>query len=258
MPLVWVLSVTIFLSPLALSLAANQSPKTKSILRAIFISLLTLEILFGFLGWDTNLPENTGFRLALLSKSLLPTFFSTTSVQILLLLLKREVLDEVSIFLNFTNTIVFFLAMISASNLLGYEVFGLVPVAEAFLVLLGNVIGLTLINQDRQISPTSAKKPAKYLFPLIILIVSVISLSAIFLDLIPQLPTINQSEAIRIVRDLPEVRSFLLETNGLVVAENRPKDNEYLIHVFEIKDNHTATFNWYRINQKTGEVTKEF
>lgn len=64
---------------------------------------------------------------------------------------------------------------------------------------------------------------------------------------------------------LPEVRDFdtLLrkETSGAahVALAERPtkEDGTYLIQVYEIRDNHTATFGWYRFAPETGQIYQE-
>lgn len=69
---------------------------------------------------------------------------------------------------------------------------------------------------------------------------------------------ITKQQALEKVRNLPEVQSYLKRVpNGRVEVDNEMA-GEYNVHVYEIKDGHTATFNWYRVSIKSGEVRAEF
>lgn len=69
---------------------------------------------------------------------------------------------------------------------------------------------------------------------------------------------ITAEQALEKVKGLSEVQQFLKDVpNGKVEVDNE-LEGKYNIHVYEIKDGHTATFNWYRVSIKSGEVKKEF
>lgn len=70
-------------------------------------------------------------------------------------------------------------------------------------------------------------------------------------------PIVSGKSAVAAVKSLPEVVSYLQRVNGLVLVSSET-DNVYIIQVFEIKDGHAATFNWYEVNKISGEITKEF
>lgn len=82
----------------------------------------------------------------------------------------------------------------------------------------------------------------------------------------PQIPQaaveedIPPNEAIVKVRKLAEVEGYLEQVpNARVEVDSTDQEtNTYLVHVYEIKNGHTATFNWYTVNKKTGEITAEF
>ena len=60
------------------------------------------------------------------------------------------------------------------------------------------------------------------------------------------------------VKKLPEVQEYLKNVpNGKVEVDNE-MEGEYNVHVYEVKNGHTATFNWYRVSIKSGEVKSEF
>ena len=64
--------------------------------------------------------------------------------------------------------------------------------------------------------------------------------------------------AIENVKKLPEVQDYLKRVpNGKVEVDNE-LEGEYNVHVYEVKDGHTATFNWYRVSIKSGKVSSEF
>lgn len=69
---------------------------------------------------------------------------------------------------------------------------------------------------------------------------------------------ISRSQAIENVKKLPEVQQYLKNVpNGIVEVDNE-MEGEYNVHVYEVKNGHTATFNWYRVSIKSGEVRAEF
>lgn len=68
---------------------------------------------------------------------------------------------------------------------------------------------------------------------------------------------INRKLAVENVKKLPEVQEYLKEVpNGKVEVDNELA-GEYNVHVYEVKNGHTATFNWYRVGIKSGEVRSE-
>ena len=72
--------------------------------------------------------------------------------------------------------------------------------------------------------------------------------------------TISPNEALAKVRELAEVKSYLVQIpNARIEVDSTDEEtNTYLVHVYEIKNGHTATFNWYTVDKKTGEITAEF
>ena len=67
---------------------------------------------------------------------------------------------------------------------------------------------------------------------------------------------ISRGLAIENVKKLPEVQEYLKNVpNGKIEVDNE-SEGEYNVHVYEIKDRHTATFNWYTVSIKSGEAQK--
>ncbi|MBI2029632.1 hypothetical protein HYT02_04405 [Candidatus Gottesmanbacteria bacterium] len=65
-------------------------------------------------------------------------------------------------------------------------------------------------------------------------------------------------QTIERIKNLPEVQEYLKNVPNGKVELSGQDDQNYNIQVFEIKDGHTATFNWYYVNKSTGEIKKEF
>lgn len=68
----------------------------------------------------------------------------------------------------------------------------------------------------------------------------------------------SKNQAVENVKKLPEVQQYLKDVpNGKVEVDNE-LEGEYNVHVYEVKNGHTATFNWYQVSIKSGEVRSEF
>lgn len=69
---------------------------------------------------------------------------------------------------------------------------------------------------------------------------------------------ISSEMAVEKVKNLPEVQQYLKDVpNGKVEVDNE-LEGEYNVHVYEVKNGHTATFNWYRVSIKSGDIRPEF
>ncbi len=82
---------------------------------------------------------------------------------------------------------------------------------------------------------------------------------------------ISKTQAVKLITDMPEVKKFIAnvkvagKTRGVTshIEYDRLEGGEHIIHVFELvpddaETSHTATFNWYHVNAKTGKISKEF
>lgn len=143
----------LLISPFVLKIALSQNKKTKNNLRLIFLGLLAFQVLSGFFNWETfRGPGRSGFELALaLPNSYLWVFFAVTIAQTVILLLKKQMLDTLTVVLNFANTVIFFTAMILISKTSSQQIVSLASIGVIFMVLTGNVIGLTLINKNQKL-----------------------------------------------------------------------------------------------------------
>lgn len=69
---------------------------------------------------------------------------------------------------------------------------------------------------------------------------------------------ITPQQAVASVKNLPEVQDYLkFVPNGKIEVDNEDESG-YNVHVYEIKDGHTATFNWYSVSVKDGNVKPQF
>ena len=69
---------------------------------------------------------------------------------------------------------------------------------------------------------------------------------------------ISKDLAVENVKKLPEVKDYLKEVPKALVEVDNELEGDYNVHVYEIKDGHTATFNWYKVNTATGTAEKQF
>lgn len=71
---------------------------------------------------------------------------------------------------------------------------------------------------------------------------------------------VTQEQALEKVRSLNEVKEYLIQVpNGKVEFDHEDEAaNAWVIHVYEVKNGHTATFNWYSVSKETGKMTDNF
>lgn len=69
---------------------------------------------------------------------------------------------------------------------------------------------------------------------------------------------ISKDEAVAKIRSLPEVVEYFKAVPKAIIEIDSEENDSYSIHVYEIKDNHTATFNWFEVDKKTGSIKEMF
>ena len=71
---------------------------------------------------------------------------------------------------------------------------------------------------------------------------------------------ITKEKAAQLVQSLDEVKKYLVTVpNAIIEFDHESKDKTvWVIHVYEAKDGHTATFNWFDVNKQSGQIIKEF
>lgn len=101
---------------------------------------------------------------------------------------------------------------------------------------------------------------------IILIILILAAVGAIFINSAPKekqkvqqqvVAALTPQDAVNKVKDLAAVKKYLAKVPGGRVDQNGSEGDLYLIQVYEIKDGHTATFNWYRVSKTTGKITAE-
>lgn len=148
MPLI-IIAVVLITSPFILKLAQSQKEKDKSNLKSLLLSILVLQSGLGLLNWENFTSGRSGFELSLAYPSaLLGFFFIISAIQISLLIFNKS-FSTLAVILNFINTVLIFMGMIRLSNILGFQAVSLASIGAIFLVLVGNILGLALMNKDK-------------------------------------------------------------------------------------------------------------
>ncbi len=95
---------------------------------------------------------------------------------------------------------------------------------------------------------------------LILLLVTVVVAGTGYFALQTKSAKITSVQALEKVRNLPEVQNYFKAVPNAKVNldhEDTPT-NSYVIQVYEIKNGHTATFNWFEVDKSSGEIKKQF
>lgn len=82
----------------------------------------------------------------------------------------------------------------------------------------------------------------------------------IFTQPVSQKESISENAAFGIIAEQNDVKNYLKEVpNGKITLDHFDEDaNSYVFQVFEFKDGHTNTFNWYEVNKENGELKPLF
>lgn len=103
----------------------------------------------------------------------------------------------------------------------------------------------------------------------LVIIVGIAVLITAVVIIVDRRQPITSEKAVRLVMARPEVRNWMALFSGpgqtssktggkAVVGFDRIEAGYWVFHLYEQTADHQATFNWYRVNQITGEVTTEF
>lgn len=264
-----ILPALILLGGLVIGLAARQDKKAKDRFRQIFLALVLGTLVSGFFDWETFTGQGrSGFALSWqYLQSFLLIFFFVAFLQFVLLLLRRYFADVIAIVLSVVNTVMFFVSLMRLAGTLGFQPFSYANVVALFAVLIGNVVGLMLVNKDKNLlakfpwstqsvaaARKAKKKPASNWIVWGVFLATVGLMVFLFVTGISG----GEKKAIAEVKVLPEVQRFLQVVPAGKVDVDRSDDESYFVHVYEVKDGHTATFNWYRVDKQSFEVAPEF
>ena len=111
----------------------------------------------------------------------------------------------------------------------------------------------------RHSKPSSTASNSSKLKPFAIILLCLVAISVLF-ALSRRAFISPEQKAVRQVNLLPEVKQFVLKVPGAKIEMDHfdSQTGEFIVHVYEVKNGHTATFNWYAVNPKSGQVTPEF
>lgn len=145
-----ILPIIILVSPIVLTIAANQKKEIKQNIRRIFQISLLFVLSLSFLNWETMRGgDRNAIQLAKDFQNIyLWIFLIINLVQIIVLQKSSRREDLLASILNITNTFFFFAATITISNKLGKSIVSPAVITAAMMVLINNVLGLVLANKD--------------------------------------------------------------------------------------------------------------
>lgn len=71
-----------------------------------------------------------------------------------------------------------------------------------------------------------------------------------------QKESVDENKALKTIAEQEEVKNYLKEVpNGKIALDHFDKEtNSYVFQIFEVKNGHTNTFNWYEVNKENGEL----
>lgn len=134
------------------------------------------------------------------------------------------------------------------------------PIVAVLLLLCGNVSALLLWHR-LQIEKT-ANWPARSAVIGGGVMIAVLALLVVFAVKVPYVAQLqnplNAADAANAVRLLPEVSEYVRRVPGALVEVDHQDEDGFSVHVYEIKDGHSATFNWYTVDPVTGKTSAMF
>lgn len=75
-----------------------------------------------------------------------------------------------------------------------------------------------------------------------------------------QRESISENEAFKIISEQSEVKEYLEKVPKAEITLDHfdQETNSYIFQIFEVKDGHTNTYNWYEVNKESGELKRMF
>src|SRR3990167_994931 len=117
----------------------------------LLVSPFVLTLLLGFLNWEKfTTTGRSGFDLALaFPQTFLWVFFLILFLQAVFLTSRHPSLGNLTVVLNFVNTVIFFVSQITLGSVAGKQLVSWGSILAAFLILVANIVGLIYINKDK-------------------------------------------------------------------------------------------------------------
>jgi|SRR3989344_996518 len=230
-------------------------------LRKTALGLNIAILVLTLLPWlPSELGAKTGLNLALDGNVLSILFVILLLSSAILFLTKDAMLLRLASIVTIVNTFILFVLMYALrSGTFTLTLFDIAPIIAVLFLLIGDVVGLLLWQQLQLKKKNQKNKPFK--------LKNIITISFIAVFLILGLtPLMSQKESeqnpLNLVSQLSEVEKFKsdVEENGrskFGITIDHRKGEFTIIKVFESFPDHITTFNWYRVDNKTGKVYRQ-
>ncbi|MBI4028889.1 MAG: hypothetical protein HY376_00810 [Candidatus Blackburnbacteria bacterium] len=226
---------------------------------AVFILSLLPWLPASPIGGPPALGGSTGLTLALTGNMLAILFLALIILSTVLFLTRDGFLMKIASGITIVNTLVLFILMYSLRpttfTLTFYDV---APILAALLLLVCD-IAVLLLWQQLQLKDKKVKRKAPHLNK-VVMSLSVAILIALGLFIFrPQVD--DPQKGINLVSQLQEVQDFkkAVERSGrskFAITTDRQEGHYSIIKVFESFPDHITTFNWYRVDNKSGKTYK--
>jgi len=152
-PYLIILAGVLIISPFIIKIAAKQKKQIKTNLKNVCLAIIGLQLLSGFFNWESLAQTGrSGYQLSVeYPQSMLGLFFIISIVQIGLLSFLSQKGAFASLISNFVNSVLIFAGLIRLSGMVGSQLFSYASITAVFLVLIGNVVTLAYVNQDKNL-----------------------------------------------------------------------------------------------------------
>ncbi len=240
------------------------SKEKLELLRKASLGINFAVLVLTFFPWlPLNLGGKSGLTLAFEGNFLALLFVILLVGSSALFLLKDRVLLKFAAVANIVNTFLLFILMYQVRpGTFTPTLYDIAPIVSV-LFLLVNDIAVLLLWQQLQLRDKRTKKKSPQMNRVIIL--AGITILIVIGLLVFRSQKNGEQEGVSLVSQLSEVAEFKkdVEKNGrskfAVEVASEPKTDTdlgqyYLIQVFEIFPDHTATFGWYRYDPKTRKL----
>lgn len=230
-------------------------------LRKVALGFHLAILILAFLPWlPPELGSASSLTLALTGNMLAILFLVLVTLSTILFFTKDPFHMKVAAGMTFTNTFVLFTLMYSLrSTTFTLTFYDIAPIMTILILLICDVAVL-LLWQQLQLREKGVKRKT-HDTNRIIIFVSVIILIILGLFMF-SFKENNGPEGIKLVPQLQEVQEFkkAVEENSrskFGITEDHQEGQYSIIKVFESFPDHITTFNWYRVNNKTGKIEKQ-
>jgi hypothetical protein len=202
----------------------------------------------------------SGVALVLTGNMLVVLFLALVTLSAVYFITRDASLMKAASGITIVNTLVLFILMYSLrSTTFTLTIYDIAPILVAFLLLICDVAVLLLWQQLQLQDKKLKRKPPPINRTVIFTSVAIL----IVLGLLLFRPQADNGQTnINLVTQLSEVQDFRrkVEEGGISkfgITTDRQEGSYTIIKVFESFFDHITTFNWYRVDSKTGKVERQ-